>query len=139
MLMMECCRSIGLPARFVSGYHLADPAPERYDLHAWTEVYLPGAGWRGFDPSAGGEISDRYIALASSSKPDLAAAIQGTFSGPVATGSTLDWLITAAIEPDLPSEHPKDAVAMLGRRPQTPWFRPPEEPARRRAGGVSSP
>ncbi|MFM7455526.1 MAG: transglutaminase N-terminal domain-containing protein, partial [Vulcanococcus sp.] len=38
MLMIECCRSLGLPARFVSGYHLVDPAPERYDLHAWAEV-----------------------------------------------------------------------------------------------------
>ena len=111
MLRQHSIISIGLPARFVSGYHLADPAPDHYDLHAWTEVYLPGAGWRGFDPSAGGEISDRYIALASSSKPDLAAAVQGTFSGPVATSSTLDWSITAAIEPDLPSDQPLDAAA----------------------------
>ena len=128
MLMMECCRSIGLPARFVSGYHLADPAPERYDLHAWTEVYLPGAGWRGFDPSAGGEISDRYIALASSSKPDLAAAVQGTFSGPVATTSTLNWSITAVIDPvvptgqssEQPSEQPENAAAEAGQNASSP-------------------
>ena len=99
MLMMECCRSVGLPARFVSGYHLAEPAPETYDLHAWTEIYLPGAGWRGFDPSAGGEISSRYIVLASSSKPDLSAAVQGSFTGPPATTSHLSWTIDADVEP----------------------------------------
>lgn len=99
MLMMECCRSVGLPARFVSGYHLAEPAPETYDLHAWTEIYLPGAGWRGFDPSAGGEISSRYIVLASSSKPDLSAAVQGSFTGPPATTSHLSWTIDAHVEP----------------------------------------
>ena len=33
-------------APFVSGYHLVEPKPERYDLHAWAEVYLQGAGWR---------------------------------------------------------------------------------------------
>ena len=43
MLMVACCRVVGLPARFVSGYQLQEPAPEQYDLHAWTEVYLPEA------------------------------------------------------------------------------------------------
>ena len=105
MLMTECCRSIGLPARFASGYHLADPAPQSYDLHAWTEVYLPGAGWRGFDPSAGGEITERYIVLASSSKPDLTAAVFGTFSGPPGTVSQLSWLIEAMVESESDQNH----------------------------------
>ena len=96
-LMVECCRTVGLPARFVSGYHLADPAPDNYDLHAWTEVYLPGAGWRGFDPSAGQEINDRYIVLATSSKPVLTAAVSGTFSGPTGTKSELIWSIKATV------------------------------------------
>jgi transglutaminase-like putative cysteine protease len=96
-LMVECCRTVGLPARFVSGYHLADPAPDNYDLHAWAEVYLPGAGWRGFDPSAGQEINDRYIVLASSSKPVLTAAVSGTFSGPPGTTSELIWTIKATV------------------------------------------
>ena len=99
-LMVECCRTVGLPARFVSGYHLADPAPETYDLHAWAEIYLPGAGWRGFDPSAGHEINDRYIVLAASSKPELTAAVSGTFSGPPGTQSELIWLINATVDDD---------------------------------------
>ena len=99
MLMVACCRAVGLPARFVSGYQLLDPSPERYDLHAWTEVYLPGAGWRGFDPSAGGEVSERYVVLAASSKPECTAAVSGTFSGPPGTGSHLNWTITVKEEP----------------------------------------
>ena len=95
MLMVEACRCVGLPARFVSGYHLLDPAPKHYDLHAWAEVYLPGAGWRGFDPSGKGRLDDRYITLATSSKPELTAAITGSFSGPIGVSSQFDWSIEA--------------------------------------------
>ena len=95
MLMIESCRCVGLPARFVSGYHLVEPRPERYDLHAWAEVYLPGAGWRGFDPSGNGAIDDRYITLATSSRPPLTAAVTGTFSGPETVKTDLDWSIAA--------------------------------------------
>jgi transglutaminase-like putative cysteine protease len=97
MLMIECCRSVGLPARFVSGYHLVEPKPERYDLHAWAEVYLQGAGWRGFDPSGKGAVDDRYIPVATSSRSDLTAAVSGTFSGPPGVESKLDWEIQAEI------------------------------------------
>ena len=102
MLMVECCRSIGLPARFTSGYQLTDPAPADYDLHAWAEIYLPGAGWRGFDPSAGCEVNDRYIVLASSSKPELTAAVSGHFNGPPNTTSSLEWLIKAEVVGSMP-------------------------------------
>ncbi len=111
MLMVEACRCVGLPARFVSGYHLLDPAPEQYDLHAWTEVYLPGAGWRGYDPSGKGPIDDRYITLATSSKPELTAAITGCFSGPPGVSSSFDWLIEAEILDPLPS---REASLPLG-------------------------
>ncbi len=97
MLMIECCRSVGLPARFVSGYHLVEPKPERYDLHAWAEVYLQGAGWRGFDPSGMGAVDERYIPVATSSRSDLTAAVSGTFSGPPGVESELEWDISAEI------------------------------------------
>ena len=96
VLMIECCRCIGLPARFVSGYHLVEPKPDRYDLHAWAEVYLPGAGWRGFDPSGIGAVDERYIPLASSSNPELTAAVSGSFSGPPGVVSEFSWQIEAA-------------------------------------------
>jgi transglutaminase-like putative cysteine protease len=97
MLMIECCRCVGLPARFASGYHLVEPRPKRYDLHAWAEVYLQGAGWRGFDPSGMGMIDDRYIALATSSNPSLTAAVTGSFSGPQEVTSELSWSIEAEV------------------------------------------
>ncbi|MFZ9753696.1 MAG: transglutaminase family protein, partial [Cyanobium sp.] len=100
MLMIETCRCVGLPARFVSGYHLLQPPPRHYDLHAWAEVYLPGAGWRGFDPSGQGRIDDRYVVLATSSKPVLTAAVNGSFSGPEKVESQLTWHIDGE---DLPA------------------------------------
>ncbi|NQV09703.1 MAG: transglutaminase family protein [Cyanobacteria bacterium] len=103
VLMIEACRCVGLPARFVSGYHLVEPKPERYDLHAWAEVYLPGAGWRGFDPSGMGAIDDRYIPLATSSKSTLTAAISGSFSGPLGVESELSWLIEAEMLDAVPT------------------------------------
>jgi transglutaminase-like putative cysteine protease len=97
MLMIECCRCVGLPARFASGYHLVEPKPERYDLHAWAEVYLPGAGWRGIDPSGAGMIDDRYITLSTSSNASLTAAVTGSFSGPPGVTSELSWTINAEV------------------------------------------
>jgi transglutaminase-like putative cysteine protease len=97
MLMIESCRCVGLPSRFVSGYHLVEPKPKDYDLHAWAEVYLPGAGWRGFDPSGNGLIDDRYIVLATSSKSHLTAAVSGSFSGATPVESDLKWSIHAEV------------------------------------------
>ncbi|MEO0378385.1 MAG: transglutaminase family protein, partial [Cyanobacteria bacterium P01_A01_bin.17] len=62
VLFMAACRAVGLATRFVSGYEQGDPACEQ-TLHAWAEVYLPGAGWRGYDPTLGLVTCDRHIAL----------------------------------------------------------------------------
>jgi len=86
VLFMEVCRSVGIPARFVSGYQEGDEQQSSRDLHAWVEVYLPGAGWRGYDPTLGLIISDRHIPLAASAIPKYAAAIEGTVT-PVETGA----------------------------------------------------
>ena len=67
--MVEACRSIGIPSRFVSGYHFEDPLPSSW-IYTWAELYIPGAGWRGFDPSGKGLIDDRYLTL-SPSKSNL--------------------------------------------------------------------
>ena len=93
MLMVEASRSVGIPSRFVSGYHFEDPSPDTYDLHAWAELYLPGAGWRGFDPSGKGLIDERYIALVSSSKPNLTAILTGNFIGKTNLQNSFSWEI----------------------------------------------
>lgn len=79
-LFMAACRSLGIAARFVSGYLFGNPQQE-HQLHAWVEVYLPGAGWRGFDPTEGSVVVNRHIFLTSTAKPELAAPISGTFIG----------------------------------------------------------
>lgn len=79
-LFMAACRSLGIAARFVSGYLFGNPQQE-HQLHAWVEVYLPGAGWRGFDPTEGSLVVNRHIFLTSTAKPELAAPISGTFTG----------------------------------------------------------
>jgi transglutaminase-like putative cysteine protease len=79
-LFIAACRSLGIAARFVSGYLFGNPQQE-HQLHAWAEVYLPGAGWRGFDPTEGTVVVNRHIFLTSTAQPELAAPISGTFVG----------------------------------------------------------
>lgn len=81
VLFMEVCRAIGLAARFVSGYQEGDPDTEQRYLHAWVEVYLPGAGWRGYDPTLGLAVADGHIALAASAISGSAAPVTGGFRG----------------------------------------------------------
>ena len=93
MLMVEACRSVGIPSRFVSGYHFEEPLPNEFDLHAWAELYIPGAGWRGFDPSGKGLIDERYLTLVSSSKSTLTAVITGNFRGRTNLKNNFSWEI----------------------------------------------
>ncbi len=85
VLFMEACRRLGAPARFVSGYQEGDPDQTDRELHAWPEVYIPGGGWRGYDPTQGLVVADRHVAVASSAIPIEAAPITGNFRG---TGAT---------------------------------------------------
>lgn len=80
VLFIDACRSVGIPARFVSGYQEAEGLVERH-LHAWPEVYLPGAGWRGFDPTTNLAVADRHVPLAASYSSFGAAPITGSFWG----------------------------------------------------------
>lgn len=80
ILFMAACRSLGIAARFVSGYLLGNPQQE-HQLHAWAEVYLPGAGWRGFDPTEGSFVVNRHVFLTSTANSERAAPISGTFAG----------------------------------------------------------
>ncbi len=80
VLYMAACRSLGLAARFVSGYLFGNPGQEHY-LHAWAEVYLPGAGWRGFDPTENLVVGNNHIFLASSARAELTTPVEGSYSG----------------------------------------------------------
>ena len=64
MLFITVCRRYGLAARVVSGYQKGDTQRERRYLHAWPEVYVPGGGWRGYDPTHGLAVSDDHVPIA---------------------------------------------------------------------------
>jgi transglutaminase-like putative cysteine protease len=82
-LFMEAGRFLGFAARFVSGYLYAPVADGRSgSTHAWTEVYLPGAGWKGFDPTSGEIAGSRHIAVAVARSPEAVSPVSGTFIGP---------------------------------------------------------
>ena len=81
VLFNAACRAQGIPARFVSGYCPAESNPDVLYLHAWSEVYLPGAGWRAFDASRGLAVADTHVAVAAGRTPEEAAPTSGTFRG----------------------------------------------------------
>lgn len=77
VLCMAICRTIGLATRFVSGYQEGDPDQDHRHLHAWMDVYLPGGGWRGYDPTHGLAVVDRHIMLCASANPLYTTPIAG--------------------------------------------------------------
>ncbi len=81
VLFIAAARSQGFAARFVSGYNTVPSESGEYDLHAWAEVYIPGGGWRGFDPTIGMAVSDRHVAIAAGALAEQASPVSGTYAG----------------------------------------------------------
>jgi transglutaminase-like putative cysteine protease len=109
VLFIDACRAMGLATRFVSGYQepgvhpgessRASPEPEQLerDLHAWAEVFLPGGGWRGYDPTHGLAVADRHVAVAAAADPADAAPVTGAFHGTATATMTTEVSINFAV------------------------------------------
>ena len=92
VLFVDCCRAEGIAARFVSGYQKGHLQSERRHLHAWPEVYLPGAGWRAFDPTHGEAVADTHVTIAAAAHSRDTMPVTGSFIGEGAT-SKLDYTV----------------------------------------------
>lgn len=110
VLLMAAVRGLGLAARFVSGYLYDPPDEEGHvfnravgSMHAWVEVYLPGAGWKGFDPTNGILANGSFLPAAVSIDPARVDPIQGAYFSNQTVGSTLEVDLTLEEVPDDPA------------------------------------
>jgi transglutaminase-like putative cysteine protease len=93
VLFLAVARSQGMTARFVSGYQRSAETPDgRFYLHAWPEVFIPGTGWCGWDPTHGIPVGEGHVALCAAPEQAGTMPVVGgfTFNGPEVT-STLDF------------------------------------------------
>ena len=104
VFMMEAVRSLGLAARFVSGY-LYDERLVASDepvigggaTHAWVEIYLPGAGWVEFDPTNGWVAGRNLIRVSVARTPQQAVPISGSFLGPPGSFGSMKVNVEVAV------------------------------------------
>jgi transglutaminase-like putative cysteine protease len=89
-LFLDGCRLLGFASRFISGYHTThanDTGPG--STHAWAEVYIPGPGWTGFDPTAGQLTGNEHIAVAVARHPEAVPPVSGSYLGPASPAPVL--------------------------------------------------
>lgn len=80
-MQIQLLRNLGIAARFVSGYYYVDVEDPQYELHGWVEVFIPGAGWIGFDPSNGIATANMHIPVSSSSHYENTMPVSGSIRG----------------------------------------------------------
>ena len=81
VFMMEAARHWGFASRFVTGY-IQMGEGQHGATHAWTEVYIPGAGWRGFDPTNNKLAGSEHVSVAVAREQDRASPLSGSWEGP---------------------------------------------------------
>ena len=131
-LLVQILRRLGFAARFASGYLVqltaddkpldggaAGPSTDFVDLHAWCEVYLPGAGWVGLDPTSGLLAGEGHLPLACTAEPALAAPVSGLVD---ACETTFEHAMTVTRVREVPrvtkpyADAQWDAIVALGRK-----------------------
>ena len=115
LLMMEAVRSLGLAARFVSGYIYTPQAPGEHILgggatHAWLQVYLPGAGWVDFDPTNSIIGNRNLIRVAVAWDPAQAVPLWGTYFGSANAFLGMDVTVTVLDESSMPKKQPANGA-----------------------------
>jgi transglutaminase-like putative cysteine protease len=80
-IFVSAARSLGVPARYVSGYYLRTDVIDQDAGHAWAEAWLDRLGWVGFDPAQGACVNDRYVRVAVGSDSNEAAPVRGARTG----------------------------------------------------------
>jgi transglutaminase-like putative cysteine protease len=90
-LMIGLCRSLKIPARYVSGYLATENASA---THAWMEVYLPGTGWRGLDPTHNRQLNGAYVKIGHGRDYGDVPPIAGNYRGTMERTMTVDVKIT---------------------------------------------
>lgn len=115
LFMMEAVRSLGLAARFVSGYLYDEAALQAGSplvgggaTHAWVQVYLPGAGWLPFDPTNAIIGGRNLIRVATARAPSQAVPLTGSYVGPPEAylGMTVEVRVNAEADPGVPPVEP---------------------------------
>ena len=93
VLFMDSARSLGMSARFCSGYQAAADTPDgRRYLHGWPEVFVPGLGWRGWDPTHGVAAGEGHVALcAAPNQAGTMPVVGGFYFDGSSITSTLDF------------------------------------------------
>jgi len=123
-LMIAMCRSVGVPARYVSGYlptalgpraKTATPATAEVTTHAWTEVAIPGSGWWGLDPTNQQEVTASHVKIAHGRDYDDVAPLRGVYHGPAA--HRLDVSVRIAPQNGAQQKHPAHREPVPRRAP----------------------
>lgn len=123
-LLVNLFRELGIAARFVSGYLIQlkpdptegdKPDQDFTDLHAWTEVYIPGAGWLGLDPTSGLLTGEGHIPVSCTPTPEESAPIWG-FTSPCESSFDVNMLVERLYEAPRPSRpYTDDAWAAIDK------------------------
>ena len=111
-VMIGLCRALGIPARYVSGYLYNGPADRlkgAQATHAWVEVFLPGIGWRGLDPTNAQQANPRYVKIASGRDYADVSPLRGTYRGTAQRKLSVEVLVTR-LDPAEASAVPPAAV-----------------------------
>ena len=96
-VLIALCRSIGIPARYASGYLYNGPSGTHLGAqasHAWAEIYLPQSGWIGLDPTNNTLADARYIKVAVGRDYDDVAPVKGRYTGTSACRMVVDVAVT---------------------------------------------